>query len=436
MPTNYRTIPGDSLQKIAAKFYGDRSKGYLLAGANPGLKYTSDVITTATTLLTGQEIIVPDQAEPSPSATPGPVKVVSLFDTTPQQVSAEDEDEITLNIRGQSFKNFNNIEIKFDYDKIANEFSFVAPFEPDVKEYREAFKPLYQPASIYIGGSLVISGQAFANPNLTSDSNTVTVRGYSITGNINKGCIVAPFQFDEGTTFAGMVTDIATRSGLAVVIDPRASEIANKPFEKRVVFSPSEPAGQKLATLARERNLILSSTFNGRILVTLPQTEAATVQAFVAGDLPTLSFEPTFNADALHTSYIGYAPETPEEGSEAADTKLDGFPQPGIIPRIKGVVPGNTENQNIEAALRAERGRAFAAWFSASLIVSGWRDRAGALYQPNTLVTVRAPRAMIYEDTTFFVRAVTLSRPENKKQSKLDLILPEALTGRDLKITV
>jgi len=43
---------------------------------------------------------------------------------------------------------------------------------------------------------------------------------------------------------------------------------------------------------------------------------------------------------------------------------------------------------------------------------------------------------MIYEDTALFVRAVTLSKRSNSKSAKLALILPEALTGKDLKIKI
>lgn len=436
MPTNYTTVKGDSPQKIAAKFYGDRSKGYLIQGANPTSKFVAFPVTTAQILVTGQSLIVPDQVDPTPSETPEPVKTVSLFDTTPQTVSAEDEDEVTLLIKGQAFKHFNNLSIKFDYDKIANEFSFNAPFEPDVIEYRNAFKPIHQATSIFIGGGLVVAGQSAADPELEPGRNAVTVRGYSNTAAVNKGAILSPFEFEPGSTFSGIITDIASRYGLAVVVDIQAKAIANKPFETRVKFSATDPPGSKLAELARQRGLILSSTFNGRILVTMPQTEAQTIQSFVSGELPALIYKPNYNADALSTSYIGYARETPEEAVEADDTTLDGFPQPGIIPRIKAIAPSETDNQNIQDALRAERGRAYGEWFKATLPVVGWRDRNGDLYAPNKLVTVRAPRAFLYEDTTFFIRAVTLRKTENTKLSILDLILPEALTGRDLKITV
>lgn len=437
MPTNYTTVKGDSLRGIAAKLYGDRSKAILIQGVNPGLNHAGPLpITTSTALVQGQVLIIPDSVDPSPSETAETQKTVSLFDTTPLVIGADSEDEVTITINRQSFKNFNGLNLKFDYDKLANEFAFAAPFDPDIQEYRDAFRAKFQPTAIYIGGKLVISGQSWANPNLAPNSNTVAVKGYSITGSLMKSALIAPFEFDEGTSLTAIAVDVCARFGFAVVVDSQAIAIAGKPFEKRVGFSPTENIGPKLATLVRERGLVLGTTFNGRVLISKPKTEAATVQAFVSGELPAGTFAPTFNPEALHTKYIGYAPDSPDEETEASDFTLDGFEQPGIVPRIKGIVPSDVDNQGLEDAVRGVRGRAFGEWFSLSVNVVGWRDRNNNIYQPNTLVTAKAPRGMLYEDTKLFVRAVTLNKVNNKKSAKLDLILPEALTGRDLKITV
>ena len=95
MPTNYKTVKGDSPQSIAVKFYGDRSKGFLIQGVNPGLKFTDTPVTTSQTLIIGQDVIIPDQVEPIPSETPETQKTISLFDTTPQEIGAADDDEVS-----------------------------------------------------------------------------------------------------------------------------------------------------------------------------------------------------------------------------------------------------------------------------------------------------------------------------------------------------
>lgn len=436
MADNYITVKGDSLQGIAYKKYGDRTKGVLIQEINPGLKYVGDFITTSAVLVTGQSLIIPEQVDPTPATSATEKKKVSLFSNVPSTIGADDPDEVAMLINGLLFRAFDNLVMKFDYDKLANEFSFISEFNPDIDEYRTAFKPKYQPTAIYIGGSLVIDGQSGAVPTLDPSKNAVNVKGYGNPGVLTKSAIVAPFEFDEGSTFTDIITNIAGRFGLIVVIDPLAAELSAKPFEKRIQFSPSEKVGGKLISMTKERGIVLSSTFNGRVLVTVPNTSLATVQAFVSGELPVVDFNPNFNPDALDTSYIGYAPGSPDEATEAGIVTVDGYPQPGILPRIKGITPSEADNQTLEDALRAERGRAFGEWMSPRLTVEGWRDKNGNLYTPNSIVTVKAPGVMIYEDTKFFVRAVTMRKSSNRKGAVLDLILPEAFTGRDLTIVV
>jgi len=436
MPTNYKTVKGDTPNKIAAKFYGDRSKGYLIIVANQGLEFIDYPVTGGQEVLTGQDIIIPDQVEPTPASTPEQRKSVSLFDHTPPKISARSIDEVALLVKGRLFRTFDNLSIKFDYDKIANEFSFNVPFEPRIPEYVDAFKPIYQPTAIYIGGQLVITGQSYAVPDLSTDRNIVNVKGYSITGPLEKTSLPPPYEFDAGTSFSEIVVDVATRFGLAVVIDSAAASISAKPYEKRVEFSPGEGVGGKLATLARELGLILSSTYNGRLLVSKPITEGPVIQSFVSGALPAGEFKPNFNADALFTSYVGFTPDDPDEEVEATSQSLPGFPQPGVIPRIKAITPKDSNDQSLEDALKAERGRGYADWFNASLEVLNWRDTSGNLYQPNKLVAVQAPRAMIYSETKMLVRSVTLNEVSDRKTATFELILPEAFSGEELKITV
>lgn len=436
MPANYTTIKNDTLRGIAISFYGEASQYILILNANPDLQGKEIPIIATTELAAGQDVIIPDNVEPTPAETEDQVKVTSQFDKTALVTGAENPDEVQIIINGQGFRFFDNFSIRFDYDTLANEFNFTAPFNPDVPELRAAFKSIFQPTNIYIGGDLVLTGQSWAKPVLNPDSNTVNVTGYSVTGNLNKSTILEPFEFTEGTTYAEIITDILKRFGRAVVIDAEAQEEANKPYDERVVFSNTEKVGNKLTSLAQERGLILSPTFNGRLLVTKPKIEGETVQAFVSGSLPALSIVPDFNAEALATSHIAYAPQSAAADSDAGSAKAKSISQPGIMQRIRAIVAPEAANINLQAAVDGDRGRSFGEWLKVDVAALGWRDKNGNLYQPNTFVTARAPRAMLYEDVNFLVRSVTLLKSNNRKSSSLELILPESLSGKPLSFSV
>ena len=272
---------------------------------------------------------------------------------------------------------------------------------------------------------------------MSAEANTVSVSGYTITGNLSKSAISEPFEFEAGSTFADIITNIARRFGLAVVIDSEAAEEAGKPYEERVTFSNTEKVGGKLTQLAQERGIILSPTFNARVRVTKPKIEGRTVQAFISGDeSTTLAIVPNYNAEALFTSYRGYVPESASAADPAEDLSLKGIKQPGIIQRLHSIVAPEASNINIEDAVKGERGRSYAEWFPVSVDAVGWRDRNGNLYQPNTLVTAKAPKVMLYNDITLFVRSVTLSKSENRKAARLELVLPQAFSGEQVEIEI
>jgi len=418
MPKLYVTKKDDTPKGLATRFYGNASQYPLILQVNPGLLAINPPVSESGKLILGQEIIIPDIAE-----------LADLFTNQPSTISSEDPDEVAVAINETVFRFWNGLSIEFAYDKLAREFSFRAPFEPEFEQYRAAFKPIFQPTSIYIGGQLVLKGQSFAAPSLAPDSNTVEVRGYSITGNLAKTPIIAPYEFGAGASFTEIATDIARRFGIAIVIDSKARSVSDKPYEERVEFSATEDVASKLISLAKERGLILSDNARGRLVVTIPKTEGSIVQAFVSGQPPTVSINPDFDGDALHTSYIGYASNNPVESDEAENRKLPGIRQPGIIPRIRAIAPPDSSNITLPDAVRAERGRAISEWFKVSVEVEGWRDRNGDLYAPDTLISVLNPRTMIYRETKVFVRSVKLRKSETRKSAIIEAVLPEAYTG-------
>jgi prophage tail gpP-like protein len=65
-----------------------------------------------------------------------------------------------------------------------------------------------------------------------------------------------------------------------------------------------------------------------------------------------------------------------------------------------------------------------------TLSVYGHKNKNGELYKKNTIITIKAPGAMIYNDFKFLVQNVTMSRdPEDGDVTTLDLCLPGTYSG-------
>jgi prophage tail gpP-like protein len=104
--------------------------------------------------------------------------------------------------------------------------------------------------------------------------------------------------------------------------------------------------------------------------------------------------------------------------------------------RLSGVVRPLTfsvkdaEGGDVKAAVEAKMGRMFGNAAAYSVEVAGWRDSSGALWAPNTTVTILAPGAMIYKEFEFIVRSVTLQAAAESRTAVLDLVIPGAFSGK------
>lgn len=429
MPREYVTSRKDTLKSIALRYYGDASQYPRILQANPSLKgvitsgAATSILNSNTQLITGQKISLPDIAE-----------IANLYrNDIAESVGYVLSDDITVVINGEAFRYWNGLNIKFSFDTIGDEFAFKCPFEPDLPEHRRAFKPFYQPTLIYVGGQLVIDGQSYAVPELSDSGTMVNVRGYTKTGALDKSCINDPFEFIGGSTFKQIATDIARRFGIKVKITSRAASLANKAYEDPITFSNTEFAGGKLNQLARELGVILSSDCDGSLIIDKALLTGDIVRSFSPDNPILLDVTPGYNANQLHTDYKGYSPVSASEIFGDQSATLKAFDMPGIIRTLKAITPPESSNTDILPALKAERGRAYGEFFSLSIRVLGWRDDNDDLYKKNTLISLVYPRAMIYKETKFLIRDVSMQRDDSNQVCELSLVLPESFAGEEIK---
>jgi prophage tail gpP-like protein len=64
-----------------------------------------------------------------------------------------------------------------------------------------------------------------------------------------------------------------------------------------------------------------------------------------------------------------------------------------------------------------------------SVKVATWRDPSGNLWEPNTIVSLDAPDAMVYRPYDFVIRGVEFERDSRKEHATLDLVMPGSFSG-------
>jgi prophage tail gpP-like protein len=196
------------------------------------------------------------------------------------------------------------------------------------------------------------------------------------------------------------------------------------PFEKVALEVDDKPL-QVLIDLAKQRGLVLSDTSNGLLLCWQSITDGVPVANF--SGQPLKSINPKYNAQEYFSEVTGYAPPRRRKPGDKYTAQ-----NPWLRDRMRPMSfkMDDTETGDAPTGCNARLGRMFANMMGLTISdIPTWRDPQGAVWSPNTMVTVHAPEAMIYAPTKFLVRDVTLVEDAEIQTAELNLVLPGAFSG-------
>jgi len=336
-------------------------------------------------------------------------------------IESDDPNEIAILIDGNRFRFWTNSEINLSMDSI-DSFSLSAPFEADVSKFRETFKPLsYKPVTVYIGGELVLNGTMMnVSPSVDSNSRVLSIGGYSLPGVLND----CPFPFSEyPIEFNNQnLQQIAKTAAGFFDVGLSFEESPGALFEK-VAAEPGQTVLNFLIGLAQQRGLFTSNTLEGELLFQKSNNERAG-DFLKEGEFPYLGASPTYNAQPYYSEITGLSATKSFLDAEKYtinNSLTDSF-RPFVF-KEKDV-----SGADLQESVKAKIGRMFGEAVNITVSVQGWRNNAGEIWTPNKKIKLQSPGAMVYNETDFLIRSVSLKRGENDTAS-LNLILPESFSG-------
>ena len=407
MNTTYITNESDTFESIARNVLGDDKLQDVIAAMNPGVGIGNPF------LVAGLAITVP---EFGPQVAP-----LSVVNET---------DSVTLSVEGVFksfiFENWVSVRITRVLDGI-DSAEFTAPFDPNDPDHREFFRPFaYKNIAIAIGGKTVFSGTMISvTPQLTEKSQTVTVGAYALPG-VLQDCTAPssayPLEFN-GLKLDEIARKLCEPFGIAVTFEEDAG-----PTFGRIAMSPGERVFSFLVKLAKQIKLIITSGADGGLVFKRSATSGKPVATLTEGAPPLLGVTGQFSQQEYYSNVTGITP--PIIGN------LGGKQYTVKNPRLTGklrpitVSMNNVDSAEIVAATEARMGFMFGDAASYSAHVLNWRDPDDNLWEPNTFINVTAPGAMIYNETTFLIREVTLMFAPDQKQTAFNLVLPGAYSGQ------
>ena len=181
-----------------------------------------------------------------------------------------------------------------------------------------------------------------------------------------------------------------------------------------------------LTELAKQRNLIISSTPEGALIFWQSVEAGSPVARLQQGNSPLMSVTPFFSPQEYYSHITGIEPVIAGLAGSQFTVKN---------PRLQGVIrpvtfdAPDTLDADIKGAVEAKAGRMFGSMASYSARVSTWRDPQGDLWEPNTTVTLLAPDAMIYSEYEFVVRSIEFDREGAAQTATLNLVIPGSFSG-------
>lgn len=397
----YNVVTGDTFELISRKQYGSEQYAKNIIQTNPG---ASEPLQPGTSL-----IIPPNPAKPKNKTQP---------------VAANNPDEVALLIDGKRFRFWASIKLTRSIDNM-DTLDIAAPFEPKLESFKETFRPFsFKSIEITVGGDPLFTGTMISVIPTLGDRKTMQVSAYSTPGVLNDCTAPAsayPIEYNQQDLKA--ITDAVIQPfGLSSVFETAP---AGK-FE-RVAINPGQKLLDFLSDLAKQKNLVISSTERGEILFRKSKESGVPVAKLRQGESPILSVTPTFNPQEYYSHVTGIEPVVVGLAGDVytvKNGKLTNLLRPFTFEAQ------DSESGTLKEAVEAKAGRMFGNMVSYKVAVDTWRDPAGDLWKPNTLVNLQSDNAMIYKPYNLVIRSVEFSRDENSQTATLDLVIPGSFSGK------
>lgn len=388
-----------------------------------------------------------------------------------------------INNVGITISKFNEISINFKYSSIASTFAFKCFF--DTQKDKSIFIPgSYFRCQIINDGEVLLTG-TILNYHFERDSahNYVTIAGYTLTGVLEDCFLTSEFQQSwENSSLKDIVAYITGIFGINYIIDYIVSDVANEKYTEDIqyVTNDNHPLIREfLQKLCVQKNLILSHTASGKLLITRVKADEnisvlpfsipeqyppvddilegsplrkiridnqftnfknSPIYRFHIGDRLHTSMVMTFNGQAMH-SVIEVVTQNMVDTDDTTNKKIinpyvgtkNTIPynlgQQIFRPRID--IQTNGDNFTLEKLnrniLQGEIQNIYL-----TIKIAGW-DVGGALVRPNQLIVVNNPDCYIYEDTVFFINEVQLNADEKGNNATLVCCLPDCYSDKPIE---
>lgn len=370
-------------------------------------------------------------------------------------MSSEDQNFVELRSRGKALKGWTDVSITAGITMAARSFSVAITHQwPGAEDVLSAVE-LGDPCEVWIGKDPVLTGFVFAKPvTYSADSVSVQISGRSRTADIIDCCpaasaiasssggiesvwestrIVGPAGTVQtpatpkaaqwrGQKIEQIASDLCAPYGVEVV----AQASTGDPIEQHAV-DPGETCFESIARLLTLGQLFAMDDEAGRLVITKAGALGDAAGGLELG-VNILSANARRDASGIFSDYVVEGQRAGNDlafGSAAAHIRAGATDVETRRHRLLALTQSGSVTPNLCRQLAAfERRRRRALLDAVSYTVVGWRDAAGKLWRPNSLVHVRD--TLLGIDRKLLLSEVTYTLSSQGQLSYLNLAPVEA----------
>jgi len=378
-----------------------------------------------------------------------------MSDATLQRVLETDPrgpEAFTLVIDNKIFQHWTEVELEQSLDGFAS-VGFKAPFHPERRELRDAFRPFsFAPVKLYLGSELQFTGTLLnVEPDFDAESYSVTVQCVSLPSVLADCCVPAnltgkqfggydllaisrdlcePFGFTS--RYADLRSQVAAASEFAFLQTANRPDLVRKAKAalaakfKRVKVERDAKIHDFLCTLTKQRGVVMTDDADGNLVFTISTPTGNPVVQLEQGQAPLLSVKPVFSPQEYFSEVTAVVPA--KRGKKGARHTLKN-PFLKKVLRPTSITCADIDPGGEPGAAQAYLGRMFGNLVSYDVELPTFFDPSRRLFRPNTTLTLRAPGAMVYGVHELLIRSVTKKQSAEATSCTLKVVLPGAFSG-------
>lgn len=403
MSKTYTVMPGDTLESISSRVYGDPSESPRIESANQ---------TQVSALSPGTILLIPDIPEREALRTAQASNRLINKAATDLTIIIGNQEVLTTSAR-----------IIRTMDTPADGWSATIPWTPgENPALDELIKPFrYPTASAFIGSELMVNGLLYTvGAELSNDGRIKNLGGFSFTADAIDSTLKPPYERNN-VTLEQVATELVQPLGISAEFD---ADLGGQ--FSRVTADATETIISHLSKLATQRGGLISSTPEGNLLFTKAGT-GPTVGTLEEGGPFVTSWGAEYDGRNIHNAYRATR-RSIVYGSKVAIAKNNN------VPRSRSITfqADDTTQGDILAAAEWRRSKALVDALTMELPVVDWFDPSGNLWRENTFVNVVSPTLDLPNGFLFLIRKVEYIFDNGGRPAILSIIPPQAYNGESI----